>query len=186
VIEAEYKARLSDADTVRAGLRLLAEPECVSYQDAYYDNGNGDLDESGCELRLRTIEGAHGQRRHLITFKDAAVDDATGSKPEHETVVEDRGVMEEIVSRLGYRPIVSFTKRCQNFRFMAAGREMLATLVEVPEIDGTFLELETQVEEADMTEAFDDLRSVLADLNVSPSALTTELYTDAVMRARQV
>jgi hypothetical protein len=39
-------------------------------------------------------------------------------------------------------------------------------------------------DEVGMTEALDDLRALLLDLEIEPGALTTELYTDAVARAR--
>jgi adenylate cyclase class 2 len=39
--------------------------------------------------------------------------------------------------------LVKFQEECANYRFTARGRAMLATVVTVPEITGTFLELET-------------------------------------------
>ncbi|PPJ25490.1 adenylyl cyclase [Nocardia nova] len=184
MIEAEYKAKLTAPDRVRAALRERAIPNVVSYQDTYYDTPSGDLDRTGREFRLRTMEDSSGAHRHLLTFKDPAVDDATGSKPEFETVVADRHAMGAIITRLGYQPTLSFTKRCENFEFTACGRRMLATIANVPEIDGTFLELETQAEEPDMSRAFTDLRKVLTGLGVTPEELTTVLYTDAVRQAR--
>ncbi|WP_153412161.1 hypothetical protein [Nocardia macrotermitis] len=68
---------------------------------------------------------------------------------------------------------------------MSAGRDMLATIVTVPEIAGTFVELETQAAEQDLQEALADLRTVLAELDISEDELTTELYTDAVAEARK-
>lgn len=185
MIEAEYKARLTAPDRVRAALHGRATPDTVSYQDTYYDTPTGDLDRTGREFRLRTIEDHSGNRRHVLTFKDPAVDAATGSKPEFETLVTDRDAMHDIITRLGYQPALSFTKRCENFEFTAAGRRMLATIAEVPEIDGTFLELETPAEEPDLPRAFAELRTILAELGVIPEELTTELYTDAVRQARQ-
>ncbi|MBF6253163.1 class IV adenylate cyclase [Nocardia farcinica] len=185
MIEAEYKARLTAPDQVRAALHERAIPDTVSYQDTYYDTSTGDLDRTGRELRLRTIEDRSGNRRHVLTFKDPAVDEATGSKPEFETLVTDRDGMHDIITRLGYQPNLSFTKRCENFQFTAAGRRMLATIAQVPEIDGTYLELETQAEEPDLPQAFAELRAILTELGVTPEELTTELYTDAVRHARQ-
>ncbi|MGQ4616908.1 CYTH domain-containing protein [Nocardia sp. R7R-8] len=184
VIEAEYKARLTNPGRVRAALRERVTPDIVSYQDTYYDTPSGDLDRAGREFRLRTVEDTSGSRRHVLTFKDPAVDEATGSKPEFETLVADRDAMRDIITRLGYRPALAFTKRCENFEFTAVGRHMLATIAEVPEIDGTFLELETQAEEPDLAQAFTDLRTVLSELGVTSEELTNELYTDAVRQAR--
>lgn len=184
MIEAEYKARLTNPDRVRAALRERSTPDVVSYQDTYYDTLSGDLDRTGREFRLRTVEDSSGNRRNVLTFKDPAVDEATGSKPEYETRVADSEAMRDIVVRLGYQPTLAFTKRCENYSFTAADRQMLATIAEVPEVDGTFLELETQAEGPDLPEAFADLQTVLTDLGVTPEELTTELYTDAVRQAR--
>jgi adenylate cyclase class 2 len=61
---------------------------------------------------------------------------------------------------------------------------MLATVVTVPEIDGTFIELETIVPEREVTAALRDIRAVLHELGTTDEDLTTEQYTDAVMRSR--
>ncbi|WP_067478633.1 class IV adenylate cyclase [Nocardia amamiensis] len=185
MIEAEYKARLTDADAVRAELAARAEVDVVSYHDVYFDDPGESLTATGREFRLRSVRSGDGSSRHLITFKDPAVDLETGSKPEYETEVSRWDMMEQIIGRLGYRPWISFTKQCENYRFIAVGRDMLATVVTVPEINGTFLELETQIEtEGDLDSALADLRTVLAALGISPDQLTTELYTDAVAASR--
>lgn len=61
---------------------------------------------------------------------------------------------------------------------------MLATLVRVPEADGTFLELETLVDEAEVSAALADVRGVLEELGIHEGDLTRELYTDAVAARR--
>ncbi|WP_036502452.1 class IV adenylate cyclase [Nocardia aobensis] len=185
MIEAEYKARLTAPERVRAALRERATPNIVLYQDTYYDTPSGDLDRGGREFRLRTVEDSSGGQRHVLTFKDPAIDEATGSKPEFETLVADPDAMDDIIARLGYQPALCFTKRCENFEFTASGRRMLATIASVPEIDGTFLELETQAEEPELSHAFTDLKTILTELGVTSEELTTELYTDAVRKARR-
>lgn len=52
-----------------------------------------------------------------------------------------------ILSGLGLVHLVEFGKRCVNYRFTSSGRDMLATIVTVPEIDGTFIELQTPAQE---------------------------------------
>ncbi|TLG15667.1 class IV adenylate cyclase [Nocardia cyriacigeorgica] len=184
MIEAEYKARLVNPADVRVHLLGRADAEHVEYRDTYFDDPERSLSRSGRECRLRTIIGPDGAR-HLLTFKDPAVDATTGSKPEFETVIGDRAAMERIIERLGLEPVISFSKDCENFRFVAGGRQILATLVSVPELDGHFLELETMVsKDAELPEALRHLESLLAELGVSAEELTTELYTDAVARRR--
>lgn len=62
---------------------------------------------------------------------------------------------------------------------------MLATLVRVPEIDGMFLEVETLVDEDDVTTALNDIHSVLTELGIGPEDLTRETYTGAVAARRR-
>ncbi|MFG3053416.1 hypothetical protein ACGFZP_21040 [Kitasatospora sp. NPDC048239] len=55
----------------------------------------------------------------------------------------------------------------------------------MPEIDGTFLELEASARtETDLQPALSVIRGVLVGLGIAESDLTVELYTDAVAAAR--
>jgi adenylate cyclase class 2 len=86
---------------------------------------------------------------------------------------------------LGYSVAIEFTKRCENFEFSDGEYDMLATLVTVPELDGTFLEVETIVPSAaELSDALDAVRRVLTALGITEADLTTELYTDAVAQAQ--
>jgi adenylate cyclase class 2 len=183
VIEAELKARVHSPEAVMRLLDERAEARVEVYQDTYYDRPDGSLEKQDQELRVRTVRGPSSPRTAL-TFKGATVDEASGSKPEHETRVEDSEAAHAILQGLGYVPAIAFQKRCRNYDFTARGRQMLATLVRVPEIDGTFLEVETIVDEDDVTAALDDIRAVLAELGIGPEDLTRELYTDAVAARR--
>ncbi|ACU71729.1 adenylyl cyclase CyaB [Catenulispora acidiphila DSM 44928] len=183
-IEAELKARVGDPQTVRAGLASRADVTQAVYHDTYYDRAGDGFMSGGRELRLRTIE-TQDSVRHLLTFKAPAVDEASGSKPEFETEVADPEAVAAILEGLGYRPALTFSKRCENFEFEHDGHPMLATLVTVPEIEGTFLEVETVVEQEDgLSAALDAVRGVLHELGINDDDLTTELYTDAVKRSR--
>lgn len=142
------------------------------------------LDRGGRELRLRSVETG-GVARHLLTFKEAAVDEASGSKPEHETTVGNPAAVDHLIRALGYAPLIELTKECENYRLTDAGREFLATVVRVPELEGTFFEAETMADEADVNQALGAVRRLLKDLGVADSELTTELYTDAVRVARR-
>lgn len=183
MIEAELKARVHDPAVLRARLRRLAREEISVYQDTYYDWPGRELTAQGRELRVRVMETG-GVRRAVLTYKEPAADAASGSKPEHETKVADALVVDEILRMLGLEHLVAFEKHCANYRFTAMGRDMLATMVTVPEIDGVFIELETLADEADLAAALGDVRTVLGELGIAKEDLTTELYTDAVMRAR--
>lgn len=188
MIEAELKARVRAPEAVARALDARGEGRSETYQDTYYDLPDGSLRARDEELRLRFLaDHGSGDRRTLLTFKAAAVDEASGSKPEYETGVGDPQVAHAILEHLGYVPAIVFEKRCRSHAFEAYGRRMLATLVQVPELDGTFLEIETLVqEEAEVAAALDDIRAVLDELGVAPEDLTRELYTEAVAAARRI
>ena len=184
MIEAELKAHVREPAAVRERLLMLAAGYNSIYHDTYYDWPTRGLSTDGRELRLRLIE-ASGESRALLTYKEPAIDPASGSKPEYETYVEDSSAVDVMLRGLGLKRIVAFEKRCTNYRFTASGRDMLATVVEVPELDGTFIELETMTSEGDAAAALADVRALLAQLGIIEDDLTSELYTDAVMRARE-
>jgi adenylate cyclase, class 2 len=183
LIEAELKARVRDPATLRDRLRRLASEEISLYRDTYYDRPGRDLTAQGRELRVRVMETS-GVRRAVLTYKEPAADAASGSKPEHETKIADPAVVDEILRALGLEHLVAFDKHCANYRFTAKGRDMLAAVVTVPEIDGTFPELETLTDETDLAAALGDVRAILGELGIGQDDLTTEQYTDAVLRAR--
>ncbi|WP_416970235.1 class IV adenylate cyclase [Streptomyces sp. 4F14] len=182
-VEAELKARVRVPEAVARVLGERAEARGEVYRDTYYDRGNGELGERDEELRIRTVEGADGTRT-VLTWKGAALDEASGSKPEYETAVADADAAHAILRGLGYTVRIAFEKHCRNYELTAYGRQLLATLVEVPELDGTFLEVETLVEEGELGSALDDVRSVLGELGIASEDLTTETYTGAVAARR--
>ncbi|MEV7507805.1 MULTISPECIES: class IV adenylate cyclase [unclassified Streptomyces] len=183
MIEAELKACVQTPDETLRRLDERAVGRAEVYQDTYYDTVGEELGSRDEELRVRTVHSA-GETRTVLTYKGAPVDEASGSKPEHETRVEDAQAVHAMLRGLGYVATVVLEKRCRNYTFEAQGRQMLATLVRVPELDGTFLELETLVEEKDVPRALADIRETLAELGIGEADLTRQLYTDAVKARR--
>lgn len=184
MIEAELKARLTDPDAVRGKLAGRATGERAVYRDTYYDTPRASLDHTGRELRLRTVDTG-GSLRHLLTFKEPAVDEASGSKPEHETLLGTPAAVDHLLRALGYGAFVELTKECENYRITAGGREFLATLVRVPELDGTFLEVETMAEEHEVDQALAAVRALLDELGIVEAELTRDLYTNMVRATRR-
>ncbi|MFI8531046.1 class IV adenylate cyclase [Streptomyces aquilus] len=183
MIEAELKARVRSPEAVMRQLDALATARVEVYRDTYYDRPDGSLDQADEELRVRTVHGQDSTRT-VLTYKGATVDEASGSKPEYETVVEDADAAHAILRGLGHVVQIQFEKRCRNYEFEAHGRRMLATLVRVPEIDGVFLEVETLVDESDLQAALDDVRTTFGDLGIEPDDLTRDTYTGAVRAQR--
>ena len=182
-IEAELKALVTDPETVLRALAAIAPGTSAIYRDQYFDSEDGSFTASGRELRIRTVDSAEAVR-HILTFKAPAVEAESGSKPEYETVVADPEATTAILLALGYRALVSFSKHCANHRIQHEGRDILATLVTVPEVDGTFLEVETLTHDAgDVPAALAAVRAVMTEVGIAPANFTTELYTEAVLRA---
>jgi adenylate cyclase, class 2 len=180
-IEAELKALARNPERIHAALSQRAVGEHSIYSDRYFDYPDRGWTRQGNELRVRTITDELGRAHALLTFKEPAVDEASGSKPEHETAVKDPDVLVTVLTALGIEQIITFEKRCVNYRFTAQGRDLLATVVTVPELAGqTFIELETVANPDDVDAALDLVRSVLRELGIEDSDLTTQAYTDAV------
>jgi adenylate cyclase, class 2 len=185
MIEAELKARVRDPERARALLAARAAEEVSVYRDTYYDLPDRSLRNGDRELRVRIIERGD-TRRCLLTYKDAAVDASSGSRPEHETDIGEASVMDAILRALGYEPVIAFTKHCANFTFEAHGQRVQATVVRLPELADTFLEVETLVgDRGKVSAALDVIRRVLGDLGITDADLTTELYTDMVAEHRR-
>ncbi len=176
-IEAELKARLSDPVAVKARLDALVPGEIERYRDTYFEI-SGDR-----ELRIRTVESPGGVR-HFLTYKEAPVDPVSGSRPEYETLTGDPATTATILDRLGHQQFLAFTKNCVNYRIRYGRWTCLATLVTVPELNGSYLELETMAPEPELATALADLHNLLGELGVTREELTTETYTAAVSAAR--
>ncbi|MFI0261521.1 class IV adenylate cyclase [Streptomyces sp. NPDC017056] len=184
MIEAEIKARVREPEVLRERLESLAVGRDEVYRDAYFDTSGAALEAGDRELRLRTVYGVDGARS-LLTYKGARVDESSGSKPEFETSVGHPEAVRALLGGLGYVEAIAFEKHCRNYEFAARGRSMLATLVRVPDIGGTYIELETQVPgEEGLRSALEDLRGVLGELGVAEDDLTSEMYTEAVRAGR--
>lgn len=172
-------------ERIHAALSRRAVGERSIYSDRYFDYPDRGWTRQGNELRVRTVTDELGRTRALLTFKEPAVDEASGSKYEHETAVEDADVLVTVLTALGIEHIIAFEKRCVNYRFTARGRDLLATVVTVPELAGrTFIELETVADPGDVDAALDVVRSVLRELGIEDSDLTAQTYTDAVATRR--
>jgi adenylate cyclase class 2 len=183
MIEAELKARVKDVEAVRTWLRARAEEEEATYHDTYYDWPDRRLETKGQEIRLRTITASAGIS-HVLTYKQPPVDRESGSKPEYETTIADRAPVAAMLCDLGLVELVTLTKHCLNFKFDYGNRQILATLVTVPELSGAFLEVETRTESAEINVALKTVKAVMADIEVIRD-LSSDSYTKSVMGATE-
>ncbi|WP_112134784.1 class IV adenylate cyclase [Glycomyces dulcitolivorans] len=182
MIEAELKARVKDIETVRAWLQARAKEERATYNDTYYDWPDHRLNTEGREIRVRTITTTDG-KIDLLTYKRPPVEIKSGSKPEFESTITDPMVVKFMLEDLGLIELVRITKYCQNYSFHYDGRLVIATLVVVPELNGTFIEVETQADPDELGPALEVVQSVMVDLAVIDD-LESAAYTESVIQAR--
>ena len=183
-IEAELKARVREPARVRELLRRRAPEEVAIYSDTYFDTLDRMLTRQGRELRVRVVHTGAATTT-VLTYKGAAVNAASGSKPEIETTAGDDDTLRAILAGLGFEVLIAFDKHCSNYHLTTGGRSLLATLVDVPELDSTYLEVESIADtEEQVGPALDTIRTVLAELGIDRADETTETYTDAVAAHR--
>jgi len=184
-IEAELKVRVRDPDRVRRLLCQGATQQNSVYYDVYFDTADRRLTRDGRELRVREVHTDDDAAQTLLTYKDPPVHAASESKPETETTVGDADALRAILAALGFEVLISFEKHCANYRFTAAGRPLLASLVSVPELEETFLEIETIVDtHSEVDPALETIRQMLDTLGIDRNDETIQAYTEVVAARR--
>lgn len=143
--EVEIKLFLTDSAEGRRRLKRagfgIAKRRAFE-QNTLFDNGAQDLRQTGILLRLRTCGP-----RHILTLKGPAEPGRHKTREELEVDVSDRATFEEILTRLGYRPVYRYEKYRSEYRQPDSGGS--AMLDETPV--GVFLELEGPPEWIDRT-----------------------------------
>ena len=134
-MEIELKARVDAHEPVRERLRELGG-ELVQergFEDNYLlDRDDGDLHQSGSNLRVRLFSGAA-----LLTWKGPReIRDGIRSREEIETVAADGPLLLELLGRLGYQSRF----RYQKYREIWELDDVEVMLDEIPL--GLFLEIE--------------------------------------------
>lgn len=183
--EAEIKWVVDDRSGVREALNSYASPREETYRDEYFVHPAVVPPGSPREFRVREIRRPGAASRSLLTFKDRVVDAESGSKREHEVAVAEPGALSAMLRAMGFDLDISLTKNCENWEFTHEGREVLATLVSVPELSGHFLEIETLASvESDVAGCLAGLRRLASDLGLRRADETTAAYTESVREAR--
>jgi adenylate cyclase, class 2 len=184
-VEVELTAIVHDPDRVRAALNRRADPRHDVYADTYFDRPDGSMGAQGYKLRIRTIINDEGTRV-VLTYKHPPIEGTQGSRPEYETSAADGDVLHTIFGGLGLIELISFEKYCENYRFTEQSRDLLATLVRIPELDGqTFIEVETMTGPGEVPEALEVVRSTLEELGIGARDLSTRSYADCVAARRR-
>jgi adenylate cyclase class 2 len=139
-VETEIKLPLSDIDTALEKIRAAGFTEAIPRVfevNVIYDTNSEDLQKKRELLRLR-----HAGAKNTLTWKGVSVPGRHKSRPETEVTFGDFDAMEQILQRLGYKPVFRYEKYRTEFRENSGGGVL--TLDETP--IGCFVELEGEPE----------------------------------------
>lgn len=177
--EVEVKVR-ADHDAVREGLADVgAEPmETVEQVDTYFGHPVRDFAETDEALRIRREKTADGPMVASVTYKGPLVDEASKTREERETVVEDGETMAEILDALGFVAVETVEKVRE--RFAVDGYTV--TLDTVDGL-GTFVEVETEAEAEAVEPARDGALDLLRKLGLDPSEQIRTSYLGLLLDA---
>jgi adenylate cyclase class 2 len=134
--EVEIKLKLESVPAIRsrlAGLGFLELHERAFEANVVFDTPGSNLRNAGLLIRLRSWRG-----KYILTYKGPGQAGRHKSREEIETGIENHDHFEQILNRLGYRPMFRYEK----FRteFAQPGEHGLVTIDETP--IGNYLELE--------------------------------------------
>jgi adenylate cyclase class 2 len=159
--EVELKVR-ADHDPVRERLAELdAEPRGIVEQvDTYYDHPVRDFAETDEALRIRR-ETHEDESTARVTYKGPLVEEASKTREEWETGVDDGETMADILDELGFAPAATVEKIRERFAYDG----YTVTLDNVTGL-GEYVEVETEAEEESIDSAREGAIHLLQDLGL--------------------
>ncbi|HVX13434.1 MAG TPA: class IV adenylate cyclase [Pirellulales bacterium] len=151
--EVERKYRIEDIGALTDRLRALGgefgQPE--SQRDMYYAHPSRDFAHTDEALRIRRIGD-----EAFITYKGPKIDPASKTRLEIELPLMGglNGASDHarLLEALGFRPVAEVSKRRRKADLTLDGRDFEIALDDVESV-GTFVEIETAADEADLEEA---------------------------------
>jgi adenylate cyclase class 2 len=172
VYEVELKARAAHAPVRRRLEEQGATDQgSVTQRDTYYDAPHRDFAATDEAFRLREETAPDGTTTRL-TYKGPLVDESSKTREEHETGIESGAAMRAIAASLGFEPAAVVEKE-RAFYALDGYTVALDTVSGL----GEFVEVETEVSaEADVPEARDGARDLLADLGLDPDDTVRTSY----------
>ncbi len=186
--EVELTAIVKNKAEVLEKLAKYAEKPAfeVIYDDLYFDKDN-ELNARDCELRIRKKTFPQsGKITNWLTLKEAPFDQKTRSKPEFESEIADFDQTKAIFEGLGYTLKIRYAKNCQFFYATYKEIELEISVVELPELTGTFIEIETQTDNLSETEGFFRiLYEFLEEIGMNENDLTGLQYQNMVKESRK-
>lgn len=148
VIEVEVKASVKDFSVIKTKLDSIGALKIKTEHqvDSYFNAPHKDFGETDEALRIREIP-ENGNKRFILTYKGAKMDDVSKTRKEIEVDVTDSDNMALILVNLGFRKAAVVTKDRDIYHL----NKFIITLDTVKGV-GTFVEIETDVPENQDTE----------------------------------
>jgi adenylate cyclase class 2 len=168
--EVELKVRATH-DAVRDRLAALDAESLgtVTQVDTYYDAPHRDFAETDEALRIRR-ESSDGTTAR-ITYKGPLVEDASKTRREVETSVEDGDRLDDILESLGFAPAAVVEKERE--RYALDGYTV--TLDTIADL-GEFVEIEREAPESELETIREAAVDHLRDLGLDPDAQIRTSY----------
>jgi adenylate cyclase, class 2 len=147
LIEVEVKASVKDFAAVREKLKILGAVKIKKehQMDVYYNAPHKDFGETDEALRIREIP-EDGEKRIILTYKGAKLDNVSKTRKEIEVDVSDAKNTALILENLGFRRAAMVKKDRDIFHL----DKFIVTLDMVYDV-GNFVEIETEAHEDDDT-----------------------------------
>ncbi|WP_049934550.1 class IV adenylate cyclase [Halalkalicoccus jeotgali] len=174
--EVEMKVR-ADHERVRAALndRGATARDAVTQRDTYYDAPTRSFAETDEALRIRR-ETRKDTERAVLTYKGPLVGENSKTREEHETGVEDGEIVGSILDSLGFVPVETVEKDREHFSL----GEYVVTLDSIAGL-GEFVEVETEVPEAEIDSARDGVARTVESLGLDPAAEIQTSYLELLL-----
>lgn len=145
IVEVEAKLRLTDPEALHAKLRELdaVRDRDMLETNTYFDKADGTFKSTDQGLRVRVeIDRATGKAEAMLTHKGPRTHGRLKSRSETELGVSDARGAAQLLSVLGFQPVLTFEK--QRTRYLLDGcRVEIDTLPYL----GTFVEIEGTTEQ---------------------------------------
>lgn len=167
--EVELKFPVGTVDSVLRWLRDrgVDADEVLEQSDVYFNHPSRNFAETDEAFRIRSVNG-----RHRVTYKGPLVDEVTKTRKEIELpfgeVPEDGDRFAEVLALLGFRPNRPVRKTRTPFHLSWDERPVEICVDEVDGL-GTFIELETAADEADLDDARNSLLRLADELGLENS-----------------
>ncbi|WP_416440716.1 class IV adenylate cyclase [Leeuwenhoekiella sp. A16] len=188
MFEVELKAIVRNRSATITQIENLCNETALNlvYDDVYLDKENT-LTTVDKELRLRNKTNRDsGESRFFLTFKDSPFDEKSKSKPEFETEIADFNTGIAIFQKLGYSISMRYTKECLIYNLTYQDIKLEVSIVKLPELENTFIEVETQTEtEKDIKSRFKILHEFLNQIGIAQIDITSQYYVDAIKEKRE-